>query len=329
MAELEYGNRDNLFNVIKKLGPDGRMLDMVNALTENNPYLRFLPSLPTNYGNSFKGLRKVSLPSPSIKVVGGGVTPSRGDSAPFVEGICIIASEYQVPEDVLAHSADPVAHRRDEERDHEEAISQSFANLLIQGDATQAPETINGLQNRAPWNDVSETEYCIDLGGTSNLRSCWLMCPGRSRFHLLHNGINPMTSVKRTVKPSQRVAVTTTDSNGSGYRWDSFTEFEFEQGFAVPDQRAVKRLANIDYSDKAGTVDLVDQVIFARLIHGIPGQWYLVCDPYIYINLVQAAGKLQNVRYSADNPYRMELPMIGDVIVSRCDALNTSESQVT
>jgi hypothetical protein len=60
--------------------------------------------------------------------------------------------------------------------------------------------------------------------------------------------------------------------------------------------------------------------------------WFLYCDPLIYTQLVILAGEKANVRYSVDNPYRVELPMIGDIMVRRMDALDddgTYETQVT
>jgi hypothetical protein len=57
MAELEYGNRDNLFNMLKAQAPDGSLLTMAMNLSEKNDMIRDFPSFPANGGRSHSGVR--------------------------------------------------------------------------------------------------------------------------------------------------------------------------------------------------------------------------------------------------------------------------------
>ena len=52
MAELEYGNRDNMFNMLKARGEDGSLLNMAQNLIEKNDLMADLPSLPANGGRT-------------------------------------------------------------------------------------------------------------------------------------------------------------------------------------------------------------------------------------------------------------------------------------
>ena len=61
----------------------------------------------------------------------------------------------------------------------------------------------------------------------------------------------------------------------------------------------------------------------------VESPWFLHCDPLVYTQLVSYTMGRGNVRYSSDNPYKMELPMIGDIIIMRCDALDADRSQLT
>lgn len=329
MATLEYGNRDNLFNRLKTIGPDGRTLDIARTLSEKNEIVKYTPAKAANGNMIHEGARRESLPTPTVKVLGGGVTSSAARFQKYRETLCILASEYQCALDVLMAEDDPAAYRREQEAAHEEGMSQGFCNMLLYGTAAIAPEKLDGLSNRAPWNAITNTTHVWDMGGSSNLRSAWLVNPGLSRFHFLYPKVHPTFGVTRKEMPMQRVAVTDTDANGSGYRWDVFTDFEWMFGWAIADERSVKRICNIDSSMDASDTKFIKKVIQARLLHDIGGTWFLLTDPYVYAQLVVMAGDKHNVQYSPENPYRVNLPMIGDVMVLRMDALNTGETVVT
>jgi hypothetical protein len=335
MAELEYGNRDNLFNMVKAHAPDGSLLDMSINLTEKNDLIRDMPSYPANGGRTHHGVRWSSLPTGTIISIGGGWSASFGDLQPYTANTCIMKSRYQAPVDALkSEGAKAGDYRRMQEAAHEEGMSQSAAMTLVYGTSATAPEKINGLTNTAPWNDLTETDYVYDMEGSSNLRSAWLMAPGLNNCHLIHPKGEPGLGLSREAKPDQLVTASDTDAGATGKRWDVITEFEWIFGIVVRDQRSVKRIVNIDSSLSAISTDLIRKILQARLRHNVsaPMGWFLYCDPLVYTQLVIMAGDKLNVRYSSDNPYRTELPMIGDIVIRRMDALDddgTYETQLT
>lgn len=331
MAELEYGNRDNLFNMVKAHAPDGTLLDMSMNLSEKNDLIRDFPSLPANGGRTHHGVRWSSLPSGTIISIGGGWSPSFGDLQPFTANCCIMKSRYQAPVDALkSEGAKAGDYRREQENSHVEGLSQGASNTLIYGSNATAPEKINGLFNTAPWNDLTETDYVYDMSGSSNLRSAWLIAPGMSNCHLIHPKGEPGLGLSREAKPDQLVTASDTDAGATGKRWDVITEFEWIFGLVVRDQRSVKRIANIDSSLSAISTDLIRKILQARLRHNVsaPMGWFLYCDPLVYTQLVIMAGDKLNVRYSSDNPYRTSLPMIGDVVIRRMDTLDDDTNEV-
>lgn len=328
MAELEYGNRDNLFNRQKASDPGGGLLDMTLNLTENNHLVTDLPAAPANKTLAQVGVRWESIPSGTFVPLGGGWTASYGRLQPYVEALGILRSRYQVPVDVAMAEADPDEYMLGQEKAHQEGMSQSAANSLIFGSRATAPEKINGLSSRAPWNDVSETDYVYDMGGSSNLRSAWLINPGMSRVHLLYPKYHASKGVVREHMGKVFVDATDTDANASGKRWDYVTEFSWQYGLCIRDQRAVKRIPNIDSSLSAISTTLIHKIHQARLLHEIGGTWFLYCDAKVYTQMLILAEDKQNVRYSPDNPYRVSLPMVGDVIIRRMDALNDDTNEV-
>lgn len=349
MAELEFGNRDNIFNMMQAFGADQRLLTMAQNLVEVNDLVKDLPILPANENLSHRDARWESLPSASFIALGDAVTASFGRIQSYRETLGILKSRYQVPEDVLkaqGSAEDMGRYREDQERAHEEGMTQGLANAIFNGAAAAAPEKLDGLTQRAPWNSASNTTYVFDCGGTgSDLRSAWLIKPGPTTFHLLHPRYHATKGVQRTDRGRVPVTVTTTDANGTSNatRFDIMTDFEWWVGWNIKNQKAVKRIANIEVAYANVSEILIRKIVEARHIHSVVSSmrgavnpnmkveapWFLYCDPYVYIQLVTLAMGKNNVRYSSDNPYKIELPMIGDIIIRRSDALNANESQVT
>ena len=329
MAELEYGNRDNLFNAMKAKAPSGEILDLTYRLVERDPILRDVPTYPANNGATHFGHRWLTDITPTVSVVGGGWTSSVAQGQQYDEDMVLVRSRYQCPADVLQHMGSGAAAYRDaQEGIHEKSMQRGWTSTIIRGTAAGSNKLVNGMASRAPWNAIT-TDYCVDMGGSTNLRSMWLVNPGAAKFHLIHNPNNPTLGVKRTPKPQQLVTVTDTDANGSGKRWDEITEFEFEHGICICENMAIKRIANNDHTATI-TAATIEKIIELRLIHDnfLDGQWFLWCDPRMFINLIKLAQTEMNVIYSSDNPYRVNLPMIGDIIVRNIEALNYDDTDI-
>jgi hypothetical protein len=329
MAELEYGNRDNLFNMMKAYGKGGDLLEMAQNLAETLDMVRDMPAYPATGIMEHQGARFVALPTGQVVSVGGGWTAGFADLQPYTEGMMEVHSRYQVPMTALDKIDNKGEYVGIQESAHEEGLIQGWGNTLIRGDDTQAPERITGLQNRAPWNSLAQTNYVFDVGGSSNLRSGWLMNPGKYKVHIIYPKNHDSFGIKRTPKGEVFVAASSTDANASGSRWDHITEFEYIGGINIHDQKCVKRICNIDNTLANMTTTLVRKVIQARLRHNMPGPWFLYVDYSVYTQLVIMAGEKNNVYFSPNNPYKTNLPMIGaDIIVRRMDALETAETAV-
>lgn len=329
MAELGYGNRDNLFNAMKAKSPGGVMLDLAYRLVERDPVLRDVPTYPASDGAVHYGHRWISSITPTVSVIGGGWTSSVSQGQRYSEDMILVRSRYQVPRDVLQHMGEGAAAYRDaQESIHEMGMQRGWTSTIIRGTAATSSKKIDGLSAREPWSTLN-TDYCVDMNGSSHRRSMWLVNPGINKFHLIYNPANPTLGVKREVMPKQLVDASDTDAAATGKRWDEMTEFEFEHGICVCENMAIKRLANNDYRD-AVTAATFNKIIELRLIHDnfLEGQWFLWCDPRMYINLIAQVQSTMNIQYSADNPYRVSLPMIGDIIVRNIEALNYDDDAV-
>ena len=348
MAELEFGNRDNIFNVMQTFGAGGSHLEMAQTLAEVNDLVRDMPSYPANENMAHADARWDSLPTATFSSLGDAVTASFATFSKYRENLAILRSKYQIPQDVLkavGSPADMASYRNDQHRAHMEGMTQGLCNSLVRGTSVADPEKLDGILSRAPWNDATKTDYVFDCEGTSNLRHALMIKPGRTTFHLLHPKYHATKGIEMIDRGLVPVTVTDFDANGTSTatRFDVMTDFEWWCGWNIKNQKAIKVIANIDITYDNITELLIRKVVEARhrhsLISSMPGvvnptmmvesPWHLYCDPYVYTQLITLAMNKGNVRYSSDNPYKVNLPMIGDIIIRRMDALNYSASQIT
>ena len=347
MAELEFGNRDNIFNMMQAFGADGSILEMAQNLVEVNDLVRDLPSFPANENLSHRDARFETLPEATFVSIGDAVTASFARISSYREALGILKTKYQIPEDTLKAQGSPedvAQYRTDQERAHQEGMTQGLANALIRGTAVGAHEKLDGILNRAPWNSASNTDSVFDCGGTSNLRHALMIKPGRTTFHLLHPKYHATKGIERIDRGSVPVTVTNTDANGTSLatRHDIMTDFAWWVGWNIKDQRAVKVIANIDITYANISEILIRKIIEARYQHSVissmrgavnpemtvEAPWHFYCDAQVFIQLATLRNGKSNVNYSADNPYHFRLPMIDDIIVRRMDALNYSATQI-
>ena len=326
MSTNTLSNRANMYDVLKLKAPNAKgALEITNTLVEVNDLMADLQSLPSNGGLFHQGIRVTSLPSGSLVNVGEYWGTSKTERTPFVEALATIKDSWECPTDVLKTEGAEVSQAlvRDERETHVEGNSQAWCNLIIQGPTTPAQNAIVGLMGRAPWNAV-DSEYTWSVGGTGNdLRSGWLVSPGVSRVHLIHNPAHPTLGIEFEDKGESR-QVDPDDSDK--HRWIITHEYMIQQGICIRDQRALKRICNIQCgsSDYSGP-DVVNAVIKAIHKHNITRNkpWFFYVDADLYTQLVLATNDKLKVYMSDRNIYQTELPMIGpNVIIRRLDALN-------
>ncbi len=335
MATKTLANRANLYDVQKLKAPDGGAVEITNTLIERNDLLFDLPALPSNGGLFHQGARTSSLPGATLTNIGGTWGSTKSERTPFVEALATIRSRFQSPKDVLQSEGPEVSQMlvTEEKNDHLESIGQQWSNLIISGPDDQDPKqnSIVGLASRAPYTTI-DNEFTYDTGGTGNdLRSAWLMQLGPSTVHLVFNPNHPTLGVEMTDKGEVFVIDPSASSiDAAEGRWDIIIEFMLQQGFVIRDQRAVKRIANIDGGATATPdPELINNVIRASMKHSVNLQktWFLYCDADVHTQLVLGANDKLKVFMSDKNIYQTVLPMIGqNIIIRRLDSLNHAPS---
>jgi hypothetical protein len=341
MATLSSLTTGSIFDLLKLKLPDGSPLRaIINALAERDDFSRLVPSYPANNNLTHHMLRTISLPTGYLVDVGGSWKSSKAEREPFVEALCTIKSAYQAPKDTFTTESPAVgkALLKAEKNAHAMAINQGLGNLILEGSSAPNQSGIVGLMRRTPYM-THDSKFTFNVGGSGNdLRSCWLMKPGVDTLHFLYNPNHPTLGIG--MEDKGEVYIDSLGTSNDEHRWDIVIEFEIQKGICVRDQRALKRICNVDCGVSAlPGADLINQIIEASIINAptggtmqvtdsgqvteLPSPWLLMCDERLYAKLVIAANDKLMVYTSDNNIYRTKLPMIGDnIIILRWDALN-------
>jgi len=231
---------------------------------------------------------------------------------------------------------------RAQKASHVMALIQGKRNLMLNGSTAPNQSSIRGLMEMESY-ATYDGKFCFSAGGAdtnTDLRSCWLAKPGVDTVYDIHNKFHPSMGVEMDDKGEQLITGLGTSSDE--HRYDLFIEFMLQSGFVVEDQRALKRICNVE----CGTTDnpgqsLIDAITDASIINAPTGgtlmsydtegnvveelqsPWILYCPERLYSKLVKSQNDKLFVYTSEENIYRTKLRMIGDdIIIARMDALN-------
>jgi hypothetical protein len=341
MATLSSLTVGSWFDLVKLKLPDGSAITSVlNALAERDDFSRLVPAYPANTGLEHRMLRTISLPTGYLVDVGGSWKASKAEREPYVEALCTLRSAYQAPKDTFTTEKPEVgkALLKAEKNAHAMAINQGLGNLILEGSSTPNQSAIVGLMKRTPYM-THDAKFTFNVGGSgTDLRSCWLMKPGVDTLHFLYSSNHPTLGIE--VEDKGEVRIDGLGTSNDEHRYDICIEFMIQKGICVRDQRALKRICNVDCGVSAlPGADLLNQIIEASIINAptggtmqvtdggqvteLPSPWLLMCDERLYAKMVIAANNKLMVYTSDNNIYRTKLMMIGDnIIICRWDALN-------
>ncbi len=348
MATLNSVTTGNIFDVLKMKLPNGSAVDsVVNALAERDDFSRFVPAFPANNGLTHHGVRTITLPTGYIVNVGGSWKPSKSIHEPFVEGLMTVRSSYEAPRDTFTQEKKEVGQKllQANRTAHVMGLNQAVSKAMLGGGDDNTGTTPNvkqdgiiGLMDRDPYKTY-DSKFTFNVGGSgSDLRSCWLIKPGVDTAHTLYNPNHPTLGIEEEYMGIQREDGLGTDDDE--HRYNIVYEYLITKGLAVRDQRAVKRVCNVDCGVTAlpGN-DLIEQILYASIINAptggsmtqnangvvteLPSNWICLCDEWLYAKLVVEANNKLMVHMSNKNIYKTDLPMIGtNIVIARWDALN-------
>jgi hypothetical protein len=256
----------------------------------------------------------------------------------------MLKARYLCPEDVMRLQPNPAKYRMQQERAYIESMGQELANTLVGNVAagalnptTRPPEEFAGFQYRLNTLATTDTNYCANNGGTNagGHSSIYFVQWKPGGVYLIHprntdgGGLKKKDEGRVYTSGDNAVASTTaTAPNPTNQLWAYVTEFSWDVGLCVEDQRCVKRLANIDTAVGGDTLD-EDKIIQIRNNFKTNDTIYMYCNETIFTQLQILAKDKQNVHWTEMNPFGKPQMYFLDMPVRRCDAITDVEGTIS
>jgi hypothetical protein len=319
------------------LGLHGIKGEPADTLFETTPLIRDMPVFPANEKLGHSGSRLMSMPAPAFRKVSGYTTPGVAQWTPYTEDISIVDGSAVIPDDVRRlEGIEKMAYI---ERAHRQGFMQGIEGHMFQGSTVTAPEKYvsfneryktpdDGSSGNSPEDPASTADVNVyDASGTGDdTTSIWFFKWGANQVH----GITPANDPQMGVVEKDK---------GMQMQWSSTTHrdvwvkvFEWWHGIAIPNQRCVARIRNIESgidNIDAGLKKLIFRVINEGLSEG-EGMTWMYIPPRLKTHFDILLEAKQNVMFSRDNPYNVAMPMWGGTIPIRvCKKIPITETAVT
>lgn len=265
-------NYQTLHDLAAQTDGCGRLIPIVEMMSQVNAIIDDLPMIPCNSGLFHKASVRAGLPSGTFRKLYGGVMPEKSTKLPVVDTTCMLEAYSDVDCAEAKRSGNPDKFRLREAKAFIEGLSQSIADILFYGDVDAKPEVINGLGTRynkhqATDNTKSTFNVLSGAGANSDNTSIWLINWGEDFV----TGIYP-TGGSTTVGVEHENIGKTTKVNSDGSMFEVFRDhFLTEFGIHVADWRRVVRIANLKTANFGGASapDIIS--LMRKATYRIPG----------------------------------------------------------
>ncbi len=312
--------------------PDGGIdTQIVEMLRQQNEILDDITWVEGNLTTGHRSTVRLGLPAGTWRKMYGGVQPAKSKTAQITDNCGMLESYAKIDKALADLNGNTNIFRTTEDQAFIQGLSNQMASTIFYGDETLYPERFTGLAPR--FNDLSaeNADNIIDAGGSSNLRSIWLIAWSNQTCH----GIVPKGS---TTGLKMRDLGEDTDNapDGSGEYQIYRTHYRWDAGLTLRDWRYVVRIANIDQNaltaDASSGANLPELMFEALEL--IPE--FMSVTPAFYMNRSvrtkfrqQLSAGTANSTLDWENVAGRRTAVWQETRLRRCDVLNVDEAQVT
>lgn len=332
-------DRENML-LAAKMTHNQEIIDVAEVLNETNDVVADAHVERGNDITSHVVSRRTALPTVNWVKVGNGWNATTGLVNQVREQMGMLKARYLCPEDVMRLQPNKDKYRMQQERAYIESMGQELANTLM-GNSTggalsptvEPPEEFAGFQYRM--NTISTgANYVLSNGntGSSDNTSVWFVQWGPGKVYLIH----PRNTDAGGLKKQDKGLVYTLGDNAStsadqrnNQLWAYITEFSWDVGLCIEDQRSVKRLCNIDSVLTETNTLNEDKIIQIRNNFKTNGTIYMYCNETVFTQLQILAKDKTNVHWTEQNPFGRPQMYFLDMPVRRCDAITNVEETVS
>lgn len=332
MSVLSSG-LDTLLDHAKQFGPDGNIVQYVEALAQDNEIVQDLPFMECNKMTSHQHTVEVALPTIYWKLLGAGVLSSNGSFAQ-IEDSCGIMESWSIVEKAIADlGGNPARYRMNKAKQHLSAQGQEFAQTFFYG-AASSPEEFIGMSARYSSLSGVNASNVINCGGSgSDNSSIWLLGFGEDKLH----GIFAKGTQAGIQRTDYGIQVEQNFGGTTGAQAEVYKEkFGANLGISLADWRYAVRACNIDISNltsQTSAADIIEAMI--KMIYRIPGsgsgtklKFYMNRTLQEYLDLQGRSAVISGGGLNFDNVGGQRVMSLRGVPVGRCDALLETETAV-
>ncbi len=350
MATKDITSRESLLTVARQSGRDGQIQRVAEVLNETNNVIEDAIVQKSTDMTSHQVTRRSRLPAISWVKVGNGWNATVGLTNQAVETIGRMKARFLAPQGVMEIQPNPDKYRANQERAYIEAMGQELSNTLFGNfssgslsPTTAPPEEFAGFQYRLASLSTDPTKYVLNNGNTTgnDNTSIWFVQWAMDKVYLITPRNMDGTGLKKEDKGLQFVsgdnAVASTTAGGdkaagqnpTNMLWAFITEFSWNVGLAVEDQRAVKRLANID--SVSGQTHTLNENKIIQIRNNFKGndKIFMYANETIFTQLQILAKDKTNVNWTGEDPFGRPQFNFLDMPVRRCDAISNDEGILT
>ena len=294
--------------------------ELLGELLQQNDFLRVAAVAPANKGFHNETLRAKELGKGKVTDINGGIPNISSKTDKVSDPVIMFEGASYVDERLFLGAPDPVAVRQSEDAMNLAGFSLSWNDLLIYGKTAET----NGFAGLASRRSKIAGGNVVDMGGSTNLSSAYLIEFGVQGVRLLHaqHGTPGISSMDRG---RQKIDA----QDGSGKYWAFEMDYRITFGLSVRQERALQRIANIDITED--TLDgLLSNIIKSK--NKLPSkgkQCFLFANSdvksMIDILVLHNASNVRTVEIQNYGPVTMFL----SVPVMTMDAITSSETKVS
>jgi len=265
MATFDIASAYTLPEVLRTKAPDGSHMSAIDVLSGRFPIVEEAPWFQANDDTSHEFLRFTSEPTGSLVRLNEGAAFEAVSTVPVREQMARMESNLKIDIRILERAPDPVAYRREREAAYLRGMIKQFHkiffatrdldNTTYYGDMGKNQKSINGLSVR--YGTKTTSASLVDNvramavpGAVANVQSSiWLIKWGQDGVYCFY----PKT-VSRTLQVNDLKEQVVYDASSRPFR-AVMTNFAWEFGLAIADERCVQRLCNIATTVAVGSFD--------------------------------------------------------------------------
>lgn len=300
------------------------VLDIATTLSKLHPVIADAAWLEANTLTGHIHNRDEALPSGTWRDVNEGVDAEAGQTQQITEPIGYLEGRSEIDELLVKLAPEPKQFRYNEDLLHLEGIGQTIETAFWYGDNVTYPKRIQGICTR--YNTLSPTpDNVYDAGSAANCTSVYIIKWGQNAVHMIYPANSKTLGIERNDKGLELIVSTGTKKL---YKW--VTQFVFNLGIVVRDDRCVQRLANINGASGAAA-NIVDEDKLIEMYFNIPGGHegcIMYCNKIVASQLAIKAKNKPNVFWPTTDAFGRPVTMFWDIPIHVSEMITSSETAV-